>query len=329
MNKFEKKPSALTAETNKEKVPDNVVILERPEARYRIVYEKHVGQRSPEEIGRPNALVVEYVSQSGYAKKWLAESLIESFWEQKREESGGKQDEEKYLKKNQTPLYFIDIIDPERILDKEMLNVTALKTLETSLAGGFIGFGLIEARRQIKTKQGMSRRQFLKLSGSALGTLYFGPMLLDLLLKLADLGEKTVKESSEIRRVQRTIGKIQEKLHPETEGIILTFRNALWAQKLETIAKELTKQGAQRPEVGIGVGGDHFGIEDMLNSPPQKRLEAISKFLKVFGSEQALPNISPIARLEYSEKEKRWIATQIINDPELEKLEKELKNKNL
>ncbi|MFY9462319.1 MAG: twin-arginine translocation signal domain-containing protein [Candidatus Sungiibacteriota bacterium] len=316
----------IIREGEKEKLPDNVVVVERPEARYRIIYEKHEGSRSPEEIGKPTALAVEFISATGYGRKFAAEALAESYWEEKRQEAGGNSSEENYVKQNRIPLYFIDVTDPGReILDKARLASVWVKAAQTSLAGGFTASMAIEAIRKAKSEQKLSRREFLGFLGGAAGTAFLGIQLLDFLVKLALAKEKTPPgEATLTRKIQRKVGAAAERIHPETEAILLTFRNALWAQKLETIAGELQKEIGRKPDITFSVGAEHFGLEEMLGVASESRIESIKNFLNVFGLKSAAQELSAIARVEYSAREARWIATKIINDPELKKIEKTL-----
>lgn len=317
----------IVREEGREKLPDNVVIVERPEARYRIVYERHVGERSPEEIGKPDALAAEFISAIGYASKFRAEELAKSYWEQKREEAGPDASrEEDHFKSRRIPFYFIDITDPKRdILNKAKLTSVWLKAGEAGLAGGFAAAAAIEEIRKVKSGEKMSRREFLGFLGAGAGTAYFGTHLLDVLVKFAlTRGKNPPKESGALRKIQRTVGTIEEKLHPETEAVLLTLRNALWAEKLASIAADLEKETGRRPEITFPVGAEHFGLEAMLATPSEKRTESIRKFLKIFGLKSAATELSVIARLEYSDAEKRWVAAKIFNAPELQKIEKEL-----
>lgn len=61
----------------KEELPENVVIIERPEGKFRIVYGMHSIEQDPKDIGNADALVLEMAgdySDSSSAQKLLAYS---------------------------------------------------------------------------------------------------------------------------------------------------------------------------------------------------------------------------------------------------------------
>lgn len=322
-----KEISAGVVSSEKEKLPENVKIIERPEARYRIIYEHHGYQHSPEEIGRPDLLVVERFALGGsYENKDEIEARTADFWEETAKKPGGKpqgviSEAEKHLIRNKTPLYFIDVGDPEGFLFSAVKDSLEIKGLENIVAAGALGYvGVKVAKDKIKGKASMTRRDFLKLSGAGVMAAFTGTELLDsLITEYRALGKHYQKNAAE-RKLQH----LREKIHPETTFIMITFRNLLWAEKLQTIAKHYEIMHHRKPEIALMLGAFHSGIENALAEAPEKRLAVIKRFLETFVKKRGLLAITDIAKTEFSDKEKRWIATEIFKDPKLEKIEKSI-----
>lgn len=295
------------APQNIEKIPDNIEIIERAEAVYRIIYERHEGGRTKEELGHPDAFVAEYISAVSYGRPHLAESLAVSYWEQKKEEARGEGSEEAHVKSLEIPFYFIDATDPARAIDKAHIRATYLKAIETGLAGA--SSFLVSRELLKKQKEGMTRRQFLKIGMLGSASAYFGTNLLDLFVKL---GEKLATPKGYADKARRAIINVQEKLHPETEGVMRTFRDALWAQKLQSIAQELGQALGRKPEIAFAVGKDHVGLAEMLEMPPEKRIQAIQRFLKFFGLREVETDIAAIAKLKWHETDKNGLRLKFL-----------------
>src|SRR3989344_4415466 len=90
--------------------PKNVVFVERPEARYRIIYEYHGRAHTPDVLGAIDALGLEAVTV-GRMTKQNAETSSEVFWTkyQKRSFRGRSGSLEEVLVRESVPVYFIDI----------------------------------------------------------------------------------------------------------------------------------------------------------------------------------------------------------------------------
>ncbi len=330
MKPFETKQfEQINPEPHKEELPDNVVIFERPEARYRIIYEMHGVPHSPEEFGSPDAMAMELITtkKGSYENKETAEKIVTDFWanELKRVPDNKKSEataEVEYIKNHNIPLYLMDIIDLEGLFQRWGSLEMFLKPVEmtAATAAGVYGGKLIAKNLDRE----MSRRDFLKLAGTGAVGGYFGTHILETVLNQMDYSRKKHLNLSPARRIFR---KIQEKIHPETERLLIILRNALWAQKLEAIAKHLMEEKHRRPEIAVKVGAYHIGLEDMLLEPAGKRSEIIKKFILKFATNQGQVAISPITRVEFSKKEGRWLATDSFREPALEEIEKSLPEK--
>jgi hypothetical protein len=80
----------------------------------------------------------------------------------------------------------------------------------------------------------------------------------------------------------------------------------------------------RRPEITFSVGKDHVGLPEMLQEVPESRVQSVQRFLKFFGLHGADVEISAIAKLVWSDADKKWAAVKIFKDPELKKIEKSI-----
>lgn len=305
----------------KEELPDNVILLERPEARYRIIYELHNLPHGADAIGYPDALALEGAALRGtFEDRESVEKFISIYWQQKLSRAPkGKFKEaiaqESYIINQKIPLYLIDIGDPHLNFDSVVSTRSALKRAEAVGSLGAVTYGIAKVLERRREKKDLTRRDFLKLFGAGAISAYTGTQLLDVLVELY---QENKKEHFRQSAVESNFRKIQEIIHPETEAAILTFRNAIWAQKLEFLARRLRKE--KKPELAMIAGVYHSGLENMLKEDQDKRLNSVKRFLKIFGGGSI--SLSPVARVEF--KENRWRATEIVKEPRLEKIEKEL-----
>ncbi|MBI2640749.1 MAG: hypothetical protein HYW91_02605 [Candidatus Sungbacteria bacterium] len=308
-----------TPTRQKEKLPDNVVVVERPEARYRIVYEIHKIPHTPEEIGHPAVLAVEFVSFR-YDTPAGAEDILERFWEHKAEGAGKSMQERvgterKYLEERHIPIAFVDV--PYEDVEAALSNEKFISFVEVATA--------VTSAQYVKEKlsglreEGFSRREFLKLSAAGMLGAYTG---LELLNTLLDLYWATKSGHGKMSPPERKLIKLQETVHPELKAIILTLRNAIFARKLYALANHFNLVKGEKPEIAITVGAAHTGLEDMLLEDPLRRGEVLEKFFSTFGIDKGKISISPIAVAMFSTEEGRWVVKEIFNDPLLNQIER-------
>ena len=166
----------------------------------------------------------------------------------------------------------------------------------------------------------MNRRDFLKLLSKSLLAVYFAPQLAEDLILFLSLPDKAMLNEEAVRRkIHRFLIKLNEKIHPETNMILITLRNIIMAQKLITIAQDINKEISKKPEIGVVVGASHIGIEEALNLDEKERNEIIEKIMNF--AKGVKKNIATIARFDYDSKTERWELTKFYKDPFLASLE--------
>lgn len=333
-------PEGISTREQVEKF-ENVVILERPEARYRIVYEKHNLPHSIEEIGKPDILVIEYF-QSGREFREDAPAAAVSEYSNARSRMASKEEQAKfdesreYLQQNKIPICLIDISESGTGFGKKVKwRWAIIRTAEMVLSGlaiNFIGIDLLKkfidkrVKKLEKEKEAkMSRRDFLKFLGAGSVAAYGGTHYLDAaLISASPEGSSGHLAPSAASRKMR---QIQETVHQETEALTLTLRNAVWAQKLQTIAADIALGLDRKPEIAMQAGAMHTGLEDMLAKKPEERIKIIKDIMKKFGPDKEV-DLASIVRANLWGGSDFPQKIDLIRDPELEKLEKELWPKN-
>lgn len=310
---------------SQEKPPENVHILERPEARYRIIYERHDRPLSSEMIGHPDILAVEATEMKPQTRE-AAQQFVESDLGMDIAHMPFFPLKQAWLEQmshlTTMPVYYIDVADLAGGLEKiGRWGGQFLKILEVPILPAAIMYGVEKGREGIKQK-GINRRDFLKLMGAGTAGLWTGTQLLDLASSVFESRAEGHPRYSTWRHAQRSLN---EKVHPETEGLAMTLRNAIWAQKLQFLAPELRRKLERKPVIGIKIGAQHSGLEDMLAVNGERRAASIERFLKAFralGGKNIL--ISSIIHAEFSKEENRWVVQDIKKEPILKNIEEKL-----
>jgi hypothetical protein len=208
------------------------------------------------------------------------------------------------LKEKQKPFYIVDIPFEEARISLEML----LKFIEP-VAGAIILLSLSPSDKKFFNKEKMTRREFLQSAGKLLAG---GYLLSEAPLAFTDTSRNSVKNF---------LQELNENIHPESNSIILTFRNCLVAQKAIFLGKFLKESGILHPEISMVYGNGHSGLEKTLNQDEQERLNMIKSLLDRRGMEEIRRNVSNIARVDFNDKLNEWQITNVSKSPDLTALE--------
>lgn len=291
-----------TKQESQEKLPENVEIIETPEAKFRIIYSRHDIASQPEDMGKADAVAFEGIGD--YTTKRQAEFLVVDLYDNRSSAPIVKR-----AKQEGKPIFFIDISEH----DTADLIQKGLRALEVG-----VGFSLLlSLSKDIINKNKISRRDFLKKAAKGLGGLYFFSHIPKIIVSALDNIDGRSKQGA----ISRFLSDLDEKIHPETESIVLTLRNHLMAQKLTYIASHMRQSINKKPEIGLVIGAAHTGIEKALLEKNKERIALIDKLLRVPGLGKSRERIATIARLDFDEKPYNWVA-QILEDPELIPIEK-------
>ena len=266
----------------------NVTRIDLPEATYSILYGMHIIEQNSDELPEDVDYLLletgmhEYLKDPEYTINRLGNHVQYKALFRKAE-------------KHQIPIVFADL--------KYRFNDFALLFLDNaaSAAAWFAGTKLLK-KTTLEVRKGNYKSALVTgLIGGWL-VIPFAVNAIRLGSSFSRIGEK------ETNRLKR----FSHKIHPETEILYLTLRNAVIAEK----AKTLAKNHKGRPHIAIVLGAGHVGIEDML-TVTQKRMEKITRFGKLL---QKLANPEYLYTTLISDKKgKSWNFTRIIT-PNLESL---------
>lgn len=299
-------PSQSGNESTKENLPDNVVTVEAPEARYRIVYEFHQHRRKHEKraFEGVDAVGIEAVDRfdeqtpflTGVDPVRVPEGVPPGFTE-------GRQEYLPYLAEQNVPLYFFDIYNGKAYTQIMELteHIRGAEVTATAIAGAYAALKGV----QMVKKPRLNRRDFLKLGAAAAVVAKGG---------LAVQRTEWPDDNKQMSGMERTVRHAQEMLSPELNAIQFTLRNALWAYKMKSvIAFQSTARIQRKPDIAAIVGAAHIGLEDMLKQDPEALLEVISNVMtalkratQILGIERPAIDITKTARYEIDHDRNSW-----------------------
>jgi hypothetical protein len=291
-------------------LPENVAVVDQPEARYRILYEDHRHRREhkAEEIDGVDAVAVEAMGEFNETAP-LRAGMDPEFVNLPKWGTVPATDHPEFLRKMVEQDIELFLFDIEYSEDLHNFLFTTTKLLQeeekaaTAVVDAYVA--LTAGHRLLKTQK-LSRRDFIKLSAAGL----VGVKGLTTTLPTTDAGNEKVDAF--------TRGRItaQELLSPELSGIILTLRNALWAYKLKTIIVPHVQSGLglqKRAEVATIVGAYHIGFEQALRMTPEALLEIISDIMwklrrvsEFLGIERPSMDIAKVVPYTFDARRHRW-----------------------
>ena len=309
----------------------HIKTIETPQATYRIIYDRHQLVHSPDEIGDADAYVSEFDPEIDFSEPVGAKAAILKRWERFYQRRGTARNPkasevipafENRLKK--MPYYMYDVADTKLTLKGIEDNRVYAQVAKIALglgAAGYLGKNVVS--EGLLTKRKLLRNAIaaaLAVGGAA---------------QLAALLPGQAEEHRQLTPLEKEIQNISEWLNPESESLVTTYRNAIWAHKLQRITEDVRiKNPDKKPVLDIQAGAIHSGLERMLRADPAKRLEYIRRmshiWSKVFDIGPDGVVISAVARFEYSETEKAWTpstSSPPYRDPELAKVEEEVRRK--
>ncbi|GEM_PF-5253622 len=275
---------------------EHIVTIKKPEGSYTIIYGVHVLTQHPDDLPKGiDGLFLE----SG-VHPWYHD--ITATIKDLKEHVQYKKLFEK-AEKDRTPILLGDL--NYKYNDYLLLIADNAFTAIQWIAGMRMLSGLLRKGRHREGQRKKSASQ-LGLQGiTALWLLLpFASTVLRLGSHLFGVGE----------RKSAALKKLSHRLHPETELLYLSVRNAVIAEKVEYFAKTL-KDSAH---IAIVLGAGHVGIEDMLKQSSEERLRYLSKYktlLKKLAAEEYFYKLALVAF-----EGKRWKAKKEFEVDELKKI---------
>lgn len=279
--------------------------IERPEARYKIIYGRHDKITPASEL--PSQFDGLFLEGGDW---WYSRSEIgdgHRFQNYKQYSEIVEKTQERNAK-----IYFGDVP-----LRKFPLSIkigernffpdwpTAIRTTEF-----FIGPALaLSLAIEIDQKKNISRRDFLKRIGKGAAVVWSTSWL-------SKFGTIFFKEGQEVSTILERMISVEDLIHPE--DLSLWLRNAILAQKLITIGKREQAKHNRKAEMVTVFGGSHTGIAEFLRRG-KEACERIVKlypkwFLKAMISEGNLDYISLVIGAKYSPQYNLWVITDRFHD---------------
>ncbi len=249
-----------------EPVPENVAELETENAHYDIIYDVHgVGEVKEDAFRNSDAIIFEGIGGVDFPGAYV-------------EKEPSFREVILHAIKEKKPVYFVDLsfgLHQELGLDEEKLLTHFTLPILEGLAG--LVFTVSAVTDVLKRNPEMSRRSFLKFLGKGAAGAYLSlPALREVTGYVStDFAEKPPDESDPVRQAHKLLRKVSDATHPEDRTVLIHTRNDLMAQKSETIARALRAELGNKPNLGIMVGANHSGIENVLQDDERERVERL------------------------------------------------------
>lgn len=289
----EKNPLQVPESEHREKEPVTIEVVETENAEYRIVRSAHILPNSVEELGKPDFVALE-TGQFHYRGR-----SVETIEQLERHIQYRTVLDE--LRNREMPIYFVDVPFSKRgdeLIEAYFRKHDPLYDLfhkedndekhpgKKILAGALSIVSVIpELRKMHEESDGtkkISRREFLKSLGKLGAGLFLQSPLANPLYDALD--RKLSKEA----KVKHDL-KNEYLEHDELIGeMLLAFRNAVMAAKLEHIALLQKQNLSRKPQLSVFVGAAHVSLNEMgLNqllalkeNPEATRSAIINRFLE-------------------------------------------------
>lgn len=275
-------------------------IVERPEARYKIIYGRHDRITPASELpSQFDALFLE-VGSLRYSEAKIGDGVVLKKVDQYLQIVESTQEKE-------TKIYFGDVPFKQFPYRVKIGKINFLPDWSIAIRGveWYAGLGLtILLAREIDQKKKISRRDFLRRIGK--GTVAVWGMSW-----VSKLGTVFFKEGQEVSRILEKIISAEDPLHPE--DLTTWFRNAVMAKKLIAIGKKEQAEHNHKVEIAIVFGSGHTGLVDFLRRG-EETCERVVRlypkwFLKAMIAESNLDYISLIIGAEFNPQYGLWVIT--------------------
>jgi hypothetical protein len=256
---------------------ENEVILDKPElpAVYKLIYAHHDRQNNPADLKfnngqKPDCIVLE----RGGIK--TDEESIKGEMAAQYKMGGQYKNMIIYAAENSVPLYLIDYDkDIEDEMHEGKYNSVVSDVLST---GGllFLTDSIIKNDIASIRKQGLNRRNFLKLFGKASAAAYLSAPAIDMTTFVTD----ETDEHSAVREIRKKNRTIISQAQPWTKSALVQGRNIIFAMLLEKLSKQLQGSLHRKPNVPFVVGSDHFEIESEIGKDSEDLKKSLSKYIE-------------------------------------------------
>lgn len=256
----------------------DTVTVETDEGVFNIVYSHHDTPNDPSIVQNTDALILE-----GEMHYSADERLVANLDERSQSVQYAPLFSAAAAQKK--PMFFVDIsAETAKNLDgifsggrqEARMSVAKLEALSSLL---LVAYKMHAALRGKGTSTGgkpLSRREFFgaatQESVLPLAAYLATPLAESALAHTA--GERTVS-----RQTYRALHAVNTTMHPELpDSLLAEVRNALIAQKSESVARRLKSALGRKPTITIVIGAAHIGLEDQLRAPEATRMHTVRSY---------------------------------------------------
>lgn len=268
----------------------NIVELSTEQADYKIVYSVHTRQNNPGDIVGSDAIILEYGIDYSNADEVI--NVLNKDVEDNQQYKAIIE----YARANKIPIYFVDVSLKTRN-EKDLLDLAKLvKKALIPVVGAKVSYALGKSVIKDMKELPINRRNFLKGLGKTMLAVYTGTPALEPTAALASTRlSHEPDEEGVLRKIERGVADINSSIHPELKTFSMEGRNALIAQKAESIAKDLESRLGKRPKLSVIIGALHTGIEKDLKMKETERQVGMRKYF----TEKELDTEKAITRVDF------------------------------
>jgi len=146
-----------------------------------------------------------------------------------------------------------------------------------------------------KSIQGQTRRGMLRAGTGAIGAYFLTPALQVSSTILRSISGKNPDNAAPSTKASKALTQFNAVAHPELDSAGFEGRNALIAQKAESIAAMLTPTIGKKPRSCIAIGSAHMEIERELQLPESERIKRMASIFgeDKMGGEQYILRVDP------------------------------------
>lgn len=184
------------------------------------------------------------------------------------------------------PMFFVDIsAETAKNLDgifsgdrqEARMSVAKLEALSGLLLVAYKMHAALRGKGTSAGEKPLSRREFFGAAAQETAL----PLAAYLATPLAESAlTRTADERTVSRQTYRALHAVNTTMHPELpDSLLAEVRNALIAQKSESVARSLKSALGRRPTVTIVIGAAHIGLEDQLRAPEATRMHTVRSYM--------------------------------------------------
>ncbi|MDP3948725.1 MAG: hypothetical protein Q8Q17_02110 [bacterium] len=270
---------------NKEVLPKNVEIVERPEGRYRIVYGAHNVEQAIKDLG-PNyaGVILEATSSADECQTALDRNIINVQYRKIIQDT----------RQRKKPIFVVDIDS----IQEPLMYHFGVPMIEAVAAGG-----ALLSKNKNTGNQKITRRDFLKKAAKIATLGYVGTDMLVGLLSSSKDNPEIAKKALHLR----------ENINPKYM-YLLALRNLIVAEKMTKISTENKEQFGGEDLVAV-YGENHSDLAPVLKMSHEERMKELKRILGILPRPFTQPkDLARVLRFDFDAEQKKWQMQESIDE---------------